>query len=179
MKSKPLTKAYKKYKDICSNYNLEAPQYCQDIYGNYLQSNDWIIYIRDNLKCPIQIIQIHEFFLNCAHLYYAFSLASFVLHEDTHNNLGIIHYAQNNLIDPRFEIGQGNFCDFKSLFAEKFDIILADLGLSSPQLDQPQRGMSIRFEDVALDFRMDQNSGTAAWEILQNISNFPHFPPQK
>ncbi len=64
---------------------------------------------------------------------------------------------------------------------EGVDGILADLGVSSHQFDQPERGFSYRFPDVKLDMRMDQNQGLTAamilnqWEAddLQNM--FSHF----
>jgi 16S rRNA (cytosine1402-N4)-methyltransferase len=51
----------------------------------------------------------------------------------------------------------------------KVDGILADLGISSHQIDSPQRGFSTRF-DGPLDMRMDQSSKTTASKI---INEFP------
>lgn len=49
------------------------------------------------------------------------------------------------------------------------DGILADLGVSSHQFDEPARGFSIRF-DAALDMRMDQSSDLTASKLIQTRS---------
>ena len=47
--------------------------------------------------------------------------------------------------------------------------VLFDLGVSSPQLDTPERGFSYRFEGP-LDMRMDQSTGATAAEVLNSLS---------
>jgi 16S rRNA (cytosine1402-N4)-methyltransferase len=62
-----------------------------------------------------------------------------------------------------------NFRDLRSFDLPSFDIILADLGLSSPHVDDPERGFSFR-ENAKLDFRYDRSSGATAAEILNTES---------
>ena len=56
-----------------------------------------------------------------------------------------------------------------SLGIEKVDGILMDLGVSSPQFDNPERGFSYR-EDAPLDMRMDQGKEKTAATVLNTYS---------
>jgi 16S rRNA (cytosine1402-N4)-methyltransferase len=49
------------------------------------------------------------------------------------------------------------------------DGLFADLGVSSPQLEDPERGMSFRFEGP-LDMRMDPTSGDTALDLIERLS---------
>ena len=70
---------------------------------------------------------------------------------------------------PGFTAIHGNFHDAKTLLetagAGLMDGVLLDLGVSSPQLDIPERGFSYH-EDAALDMRMDRSQGITAAELL-------------
>jgi 16S rRNA (cytosine1402-N4)-methyltransferase len=75
--------------------------------------------------------------------------------------------------DTRFHIEHLHFSDLNQLAAKNelsdVDGILLDLGISSPQVDEGERGFSFRF-DGPLDMRMDQTSGKTAAELLTTIS---------
>jgi 16S rRNA (cytosine1402-N4)-methyltransferase len=63
----------------------------------------------------------------------------------------------------------GNFRGLPSLALPHFDIIFADLGISSPHLDDPEKGFSFRF-DGPLDMRLDRTQGQTAAELLMSSS---------
>ena len=70
--------------------------------------------------------------------------------------------------DPRFSIVQGSFAEMDRMVREwqierNLDGILLDLGVSSPQLDDPERGFSFR-NGGPLDMRMDPTTGVSAAE---------------
>ena len=64
-----------------------------------------------------------------------------------------------------------NFCTIDEIAKEAggFDFILADLGVSSMQIDNPKRGFSFR-ADGPLDLRLNQEKGISAAERLDTIS---------
>jgi 16S rRNA (cytosine1402-N4)-methyltransferase len=71
----------------------------------------------------------------------------------------------NAIADPRFEIRHQGFAALGELEAGSVTGILMDLGVSSPQIDNPARGFSFR-ADGPLDMRMDPTRGTSAAEFL-------------
>jgi 16S rRNA (cytosine1402-N4)-methyltransferase len=82
--------------------------------------------------------------------------------------------AKNAAQDTRFQFVQANFKHLKKYLqfykAYPVDGILADLGVSSHQFDEPSRGFSYRF-DEQLDMRMDTSKGTTAAEIVNSYPN--------
>lgn len=82
--------------------------------------------------------------------------------------------AQRNKIDdPRFRFVDQNFGYLKNnlrlLGYKQVDGILADLGVSSHQFNEPERGFSIRF-DADLDMRMDQQRPLTAAIVLNTYA---------
>jgi 16S rRNA (cytosine1402-N4)-methyltransferase len=72
--------------------------------------------------------------------------------------------AAHEIRDPRFSFFRTRFSDLSALPAG-VDGLLFDLGVSSPQLDDPERGFSFR-RDGPLDMRMDPDSGPSAAQWL-------------
>src|SRR6266704_3770692 len=71
-----------------------------------------------------------------------------------------------------FSLHQGNFAGIQAILGAEgitaVDMILADLGMSSMQVDDPERGFSY-VRDGALDMRMDRSRGRTAAQILATI----------
>lgn len=73
------------------------------------------------------------------------------------------------ITDPRFSIVHSAFADMADRLAalgvHQVDGVLLDLGVSSPQIDNPERGFSFRFNGP-LDMRMDTTRGQSAADFL-------------
>lgn len=68
-----------------------------------------------------------------------------------------------------FTLHELNFKDLDQIDVTGFDFILADLGVSSMQIDDPARGFTFR-EDGPLDLRMNPNIGVPAYSRLLQLS---------
>lgn len=73
-------------------------------------------------------------------------------------------------IANNFEIFDTNFKNIKSCINTKVDGILFDLGVSSPQLDDKERGFSYHL-DATLDMRMDKRQQLSALDV---VNNYPY-----
>ena len=73
--------------------------------------------------------------------------------------------AAEHIQDPRFSIRHQGFTHLGELDAGAIDGVLMDLGVSSPQIDNPARGFSFR-HDGPLDMRMDTTRGQSVCEWL-------------
>jgi len=85
-----------------------------------------------------------------------------------------VEFAKSNFNDPRLIVIHSNFSKLNNELERldlkgKIDGILMDLGVSSPQLDQAERGFSFN-KDGALDMRMDQTKTLTAAQWLKESS---------
>lgn len=81
--------------------------------------------------------------------------------------------AKNTVKDERLITVHDNFCNIayilSSLGYEAVDGIIADLGVSSHQLDTASRGFSY-MQDAPLDMRMDASAALTAYDVVNNYS---------
>ena len=75
--------------------------------------------------------------------------------------------------DPRFELLRGEIAELSTCIGEReltgrIDGLLLDLGVSSPQLDEAERGFSF-LRDGPLDMRMDPDAGVSAAEWINSV----------
>lgn len=69
----------------------------------------------------------------------------------------------------RFKFINTAFSEIKELSEFDFDDVVFDLGISSMQIDNAERGFSFRF-DAPLDMRMDERLKNSAYDLIKNTS---------
>ena len=84
--------------------------------------------------------------------------------------------AAAEVADPRLTMRHASFADMahelSALGIRQVQGVLLDLGVSSPQIDDPARGFSFR-HDAPLDMRMDTTRGETAAQFLEPLPSWP------
>ena len=90
-------------------------------------------------------------------------------------DINAIEYSKKRLekYGTKWKVFKGNFETIDTIAymagVDKVDGILMDIGVSSKQLDDPERGFSYRY-DVKLDMRMNTEQKISAYDIVNNYS---------
>ena len=90
-------------------------------------------------------------------------------------DINAIEYSKKRLgkYGVKWKVFKGNFETIDTIAymagVDKVDGILMDIGVSSKQLDDPERGFSYRY-DVKLDMRMNTEQKISAYDIVNNYS---------
>ena len=90
-------------------------------------------------------------------------------------DINAIEYSKKRLekYGTKWKVFKGNFETIDTIAymagVDKVDCILMDIGVSSKQLDDPERGFSYRY-DVKLDMRMNTEQKISAYDIVNNYS---------
>lgn len=83
-------------------------------------------------------------------------------------------WIESNVLDVKLIVGAMNFSNAKNYLRQQghaqVDFVLADLGLSSMQIDTPERGFSYKLE-APFDLRMNPDIGNAAVHFINTMSS--------